>query len=309
MKRTLKFALPAIVVVLAMPVFAQDPANNARVYRDGNSWVEEITGTIAAPATLKVTTDMGSINVEGGTQKDATYTVRKRVYSGSEEAARRDLTGFRVTASKRGDAAVLEGTTERRYGRLSVEFRVQVPRDLQQVRVNTEGGSLSLRNLSGQVTAQSGGGSISLEDIGGPTAASTGGGSIEVGNSSNVLNVNTGGGSRPDRLRQGTLDSGQRSLQRWFDTTAFTSPPPYTYGNAGRNILFGPGRVNFDLSLFKDFPIHERLKAQFRAEAFNAFNTPQFGLPNASIGSAQAGVISSTIGNPRQMQLALRVQF
>jgi hypothetical protein len=61
--------------------------------------------------------------------------------------------------------------------------------------------------------------------------------------------------------------------------------------------------------LFKDFPVRERLKVQFRSEAFNIFNTPQFGQPNASIGNAQAPVISSTVGNPRQLQIALRFQF
>ena len=115
--------------------------------------------------------------------------------------------------------------------------------------------------------------------------------------------------SRPNRIANGTLPSGQRSIARWFDTTAFITPPPFTYGSAGRDILFGPGRVNFDMSLFKDFPIREELKLQFRAEAFNIFNTPQFGQPNASIGNVQAPVISSTVGNPRQLQMALRFQF
>ncbi len=121
--------------------------------------------------------------------------------------------------------------------------------------------------------------------------------------------VNTGTGSRPDRRSDGTLSSSERTLFRWFDTTPFVSPPPFTYGNAGRNILFGPGRVNFDMSLFKDFPIREEMKFQLRAEGFNVFNTPQFGQPNATIGNAQAGIISSIVGNPRQLQLALRFQF
>jgi hypothetical protein len=116
-------------------------------------------------------------------------------------------------------------------------------------------------------------------------------------------------GSRPDRLRDGALPSGERSRTRWFDPAAFGTPALYTYGNAGRNILYGPGRVNFDASLFKDFVIKEGTKLQFRAEAFNLFNTPQFGLPNATIGNAQAGIISSTVGNPRQLQLALRLEF
>jgi hypothetical protein len=121
--------------------------------------------------------------------------------------------------------------------------------------------------------------------------------------------VNTGTGSRPDRMASGSLPSEERSIDRWFDVTAFTTPAPFTYGNAGRDILFGPGRVNFDMSLFKDFPIREPVTLQFRAESFNIFNTPQFGLPNGSIGSAQAPVISSIVGNPRQLQVALVLRF
>jgi len=63
------------------------------------------------------------------------------------------------------------------------------------------------------------------------------------------------------------------------------------------------------MSLFKDFPIREGVKLQFRAEAFNVFNTPQFGQPNASIGNAQAPVISSVVGNPRLLQGALVLRF
>jgi DUF4097 and DUF4098 domain-containing protein YvlB len=195
-KRTPKFALlAATIVIAAVPVLAQTSNSNSRIFRDGNSWVEEITGSIPAPDALRVTTDMGSITVQGGTQKDAAYTIRKRVHSGTEEAARRDLAGFRVSAAKRGDAAVIEGATERRVKRLSVDFQVQVPRDLQQVRTETEGGSLSLHNLSGRATAHSGGGSISLGDLAGEVTADTGGGSIEVADSTNVLNLRTGGGS------------------------------------------------------------------------------------------------------------------
>ncbi|MEZ5351306.1 MAG: TonB-dependent receptor [Bryobacteraceae bacterium] len=123
-------------------------------------------------------------------------------------------------------------------------------------------------------------------------------------------NTNGAGGSRPDSTGvDATLDSSQRTIRRWFDPAQFTRPNEIRFGNLGRNTLFGPGRVNFDLSMFKDFAIRERGKLQFRAEAFNLFNTPQFAQPNATIGASNAGVISGIVGNPRQLQLALRLQF
>jgi hypothetical protein len=118
--------------------------------------------------------------------------------------------------------------------------------------------------------------------------------------------TNTGTGSRPNVTGTVTYP---KTLQQWFTPAAFSSPPLYTYGNAGRDILTGPGRINWDMSLFKDFVIHEQMRFQFRAEAFNIFNHPQFALPNPNIGNAQAGQITSTVGNPRQLQMGLRFQF
>jgi hypothetical protein len=121
--------------------------------------------------------------------------------------------------------------------------------------------------------------------------------------------VNTGTASRPNRSGTGNLPDSQRSLSRWFDPTAFSTPAQYVYGNSGRDILFGPGRTNLDASLFKDFRPLERLTVQFRAESFNLFNHPQFGQPNANIGSGSVATITSTVGTPRQMQVALRLMF
>jgi Carboxypeptidase regulatory-like domain/TonB dependent receptor-like, beta-barrel len=69
--------------------------------------------------------------------------------------------------------------------------------------------------------------------------------------------TNTGTGSRPDRIGEGSLPRSQRTLERFFDVTAFTTPAQFTYGNAGRNILYGPGYVNFDFSLFKNVRLGE----------------------------------------------------
>jgi len=123
-----------------------------------------------------------------------------------------------------------------------------------------------------------------------------------------VLQTSTtnGTGSRPNGIGPVTYP---HTLQQWFTPSAFTTPAPYTYGNLGRNTLFGPGRVNWDMSLFKNFVIREQMRFEFRAEAFNIFNHPQFGLPNQNIGNAQVGQITSTVGNPRQLQMGLRFQF
>jgi hypothetical protein len=125
--------------------------------------------------------------------------------------------------------------------------------------------------------------------------------------------VSNAGGSRPDRLKSGKLD--HQDPFYWFDASfnsanaAWGVPAQYTFGNAGRNILRGPGRVNFDWSMFKDFLASERWRLQYRAEFFNLFNTPQFDLPNASIGNPGAGRITATIGPNRQIQMGLRVSF
>jgi hypothetical protein len=128
-----------------------------------------------------------------------------------------------------------------------------------------------------------------------------------------ATSVSNAGGSRPDRLKSGEIDN--PTINRWFDTSfntpdaAWATPRQYTYGNAGRNILRGPGRTNMDFSVFKHFAITERYRVQFRGEFFNLFNHPQFDLPNTSIGSPNAGVISSTVGTPRDIQFSLRLSF
>jgi outer membrane receptor protein involved in Fe transport len=128
-----------------------------------------------------------------------------------------------------------------------------------------------------------------------------------------ATSVSNAGGSRPDRAKSGELDEPVRA--RWFDTSfntadaAWRTPAQFTYGNAGRNILYGPGRVNWDFSVFKSFALTERFKLDYRCEFFNMFNTPQFGLPNSTIGTPAAGIITSLSGANRQIQMALRLGF
>lgn len=92
-------------------------------------------------------------------------------------------------------------------------------------------------------------------------------------------------------------------------TDAFSVPAPGVFGNAGRNTVRGPDTKVLDLALDRNFAITERVQLQFRAEAFNLSNTPQFGLPNTNISGGTPGVITSLAGDPRILQFALRLKF
>ncbi len=187
-----------IAMVMAMALAAALPlsAQNTRTYREGNTWVEEISGTLSAAKSLKVTTEAGSVNVQGGDRQDISYVIRKRVYASSEEAARRYLTQFKVGATHHGDWAVLEGSWEGGSPRkFSADFSVQVPQAMALVKVNTDGGSMAIRKIAGRVEAESGGGSVHVSEIGSSVSAETGGGSVEINNVSGPLKLETGGGS------------------------------------------------------------------------------------------------------------------
>jgi hypothetical protein len=119
--------------------------------------------------------------------------------------------------------------------------------------------------------------------------------------------VTNGAGGWPDRIASGKLDSPRREL--WYDPTAFRRPDTPRFGTSGRGILNAPKTKTFDGGFAKNFRIFEGGRIQFRAEAFNLFNTPQFGFPNQNFDSPTAGQITSTLGDNRSMQLALRFDF
>jgi hypothetical protein len=123
-----------------------------------------------------------------------------------------------------------------------------------------------------------------------------------------VSNSAGGGGDRPNRIRDGNLSTGQRTIDRWFDITAFSTPAQFTFGDAGRGILVAPGNFNLDLGVHRNFRLSERLRLSYRLEMFNALNRANFGAPNAAIGNPVAGQISGT-APARIMQMALKVTF
>jgi len=123
----------------------------------------------------------------------------------------------------------------------------------------------------------------------------------------NVSNSSGGGTQRPNRTGTGRLTSGQ-SITRWFDTSAFSAPSQYTFGNSGTGILTGPGYFNADLALERHLILRERYDINLRGEAFNALNRANFNNPGSTIGTTTAGVISST-ASARVLQVALKLSF
>ena len=113
---------------------------------------------------------------------------------------------------------------------------------------------------------------------------------------------------RPDRLRNGNLPNDQRTIDRWFDVSAFVIPAQFTFGNSGRNVLEGPSYFNVDTGVLRNFQIREGMRLTYRWEMFNAFNRANFSAPNASIGNSTAGQISGTRA-ARVMQMALKLSF
>ena len=135
---------------------------------------------------------------------------------------------------------------------------------------------------------------------------------LVITNSPNTARA-LGGTQRPNSTRiSAALDgSVQSRLNGYLNPAAFSAPALYTYGNVSRTLpdARGPRRSNIDLSIFKIFTLRESLRLQFRAETFNATNTPNFALPNGAFGSANFGLITAQSNAARQVQLALRLYF
>jgi hypothetical protein len=124
----------------------------------------------------------------------------------------------------------------------------------------------------------------------------------------NVSPIGLVNGNNLERPNLIASPKGPQSSGEWFNTAAFAIPLPGTYGTAGRNVVTGPDLTDFDASLQKEGKIFERLKLQFRVDAYNALNHPNFNLPGRIYGAANFGVITSA-ADPREMQFAVKLLF
>ncbi len=133
-------------------------------------------------------------------------------------------------------------------------------------------------------------------------------GAIEQTNATNTFS----GSPRPNLTCDPVVESSrprQEYLNQWFNTTCFAGPATGAFGNAARNLGFGPGQIVIDSSINKKWNLTERYRLLFRADFFNLPNRPNFNVPNAVRGRGDFGRITATRGTGRQIQLNLRFEF
>ena len=126
---------------------------------------------------------------------------------------------------------------------------------------------------------------------------------------SNVSNNGKTTGDRPNVI--GNPNKGPKSIKpgsTWVNIKAFSAPATSTYGNARRGVISSPSYMDADVNVARTFTLPREMALQFRAEFFNAFNHPNFGLPNVTFGTSNFGTISSAL-DPRDIQFALKLNF
>jgi carboxypeptidase family protein len=131
---------------------------------------------------------------------------------------------------------------------------------------------------------------------------------LTVNLSVDQANIGAGPAQRPNQLSDPNLPGGQRTPDRWFDTSAFALQDPFTFGSAPRNSVIGPGYANIDFALAKTWTAGTSSQLEFRWEVFNLLNRTNFDLPNRIFGNANFGRIFSA-KSPREMQFGLRFSF
>jgi DUF4097 and DUF4098 domain-containing protein YvlB len=202
LKQLTKFA-GTIAAVLSLAFLA--PAQQNRISQQGSNWAQDSSGSMPAAKNLRIEIDHGNVRVEGGSQQGITYKFHNMAYTSSEDRARREFDSYKVSAYIRGDTAYITAEDQGGGKRCAADFTITVPRDMQSVKVETNGGSIVATGVSGRVDAQSGGGSIKLDDIGGSVTAETGGDWIDVGTVGGDVNLQTGGGKITVRSAKGKI--------------------------------------------------------------------------------------------------------
>jgi hypothetical protein len=128
----------------------------------------------------------------------------------------------------------------------------------------------------------------------------------DTANAGTVLGENP---IRANSTGEPVFGAGTRTADQWFNPAAFAVPAAFTFGNLGRNTVYGPGLQTLDLALHREFRISERAKLQLRAELFNALNQTNLGAPNRFVNTPQFGTITEAATSGRETQLNARITF
>jgi DUF4097 and DUF4098 domain-containing protein YvlB len=193
----LKYAIKIVsITALLVTLSSLGLGEEARVYRDGSAWVQELTGDLGSAKNLRVKLSAGSARVQGGSQAGITYVIHRRTYRSSEQEARREFESNRIIASVKGDTAwIVADSRGSKESKCADDFVINVPRGLDSAKIETGGGNVNATGIGGRVEISSGGGNLRVDDIGGDAVAETGGGTIEVGSVAGDVSLETGGGN------------------------------------------------------------------------------------------------------------------
>jgi DUF4097 and DUF4098 domain-containing protein YvlB len=196
-RNSLKYAMKIVsITALLVTLSSLGLGEEARVYRDGSAWVQELTGDLGSAKNLRVKLSAGSARVQGGSQAGITYVIHRRTYRSSEQEARREFESNRINTSVKGDTAwIVAESRGSKESKCADDFVINVPRGLDSAKIETGGGNVNATGIGGRIEISSGGGNLHVDDIGGDAVAETGGGTIEVGSVAGDVNLETGGGN------------------------------------------------------------------------------------------------------------------
>lgn len=170
-------------------------AQQTSIQKEGANWTNVASGSLSGVRNLHIKLEIGSVKVQGGSTQNVSYVIHNISYEGSEEKARRQFDNYKVSAYIRGDTAWIVGEWENGSPRrFNSEITVNVPRDIDMVKIETDCGQIMTTGISGRLEAESGSGMVHLDDIGGSVNVETGDGTIDVGNVGADLSVHTGSG-------------------------------------------------------------------------------------------------------------------
>ncbi len=249
-----------------------------------------------------------------GLSFDANYTWAKGLSDNTGFSQEGDQEGFsdanpfNLRATEYG---IAENDIQNRFA-LSLNYQIQYGKSFTGIRKQALAGwsinTISVWQSGKPFSILNGGGNNDNTSFTDPTT----GQAVTESFGNRAVPNNGGGRDRPNQIGDAR---GSRSLFQFFNTAAFAPQPTGTIGNVSRNSLFGPNYRHVDLSLFKDFPIYERVNLQFRAESFNISNTPSYIIPlgsgNAQLGNPAFGTVTNFDPNynPRLYQFALKASF